>query len=307
MNPRQLKTFLTVARLGNLTRAAKESNLAQSSLSDQMQALEAELGVQLFERSRLGVILTSSGEVLRAYAEEIMALNDEAKAAIRAAAQLQESALRIGTLETIAAEKLAVFLSRFRHVNPNIDLTLKIGGSGELQRQLEEGSIDMAITFDRGLRDERFVKRLLSREPLALIAGGNSKAAAPEKLEDLIHLPFIATETGCVYRHLFDRAFADAGIAAPRIATQADSIATIMKLVASGAGYGVVPRLALGTDAKQGNIRIMPWPGATPTTSLIMAWRRRRIQPAALSLLLAAASQDLGSLRSVDVRPRHAV
>lgn len=53
MNPHQLKAFLAVARLGNLTRAASEANLAQSSLSDQMQSLEQELGVQLFERSWL--------------------------------------------------------------------------------------------------------------------------------------------------------------------------------------------------------------------------------------------------------------
>jgi len=114
MNPRQLKTFLAVAKHGNITRAASEANLAQSSLSDQMQALEEELGVPLFERSRQGVTLTPAGDVLKSYAEEILALNDEAKTAIRAAAGLEKQALTIGTLETIAAEKLAGFLSRFR-------------------------------------------------------------------------------------------------------------------------------------------------------------------------------------------------
>ncbi len=73
MNPRQLKTFLAVARHGNFTRAASEANLAQSSLSDQMQALEEELGAPLFERSRQGVTLTPAGDVLRSYAEEILA------------------------------------------------------------------------------------------------------------------------------------------------------------------------------------------------------------------------------------------
>src|SRR5690242_6782996 len=76
MNPRQLKTFLAVAKQGNITRAASEANLAQSSLSDQMQALEEELGVPLFERSRQGVTLTPAGDVLKSYAEEILALND---------------------------------------------------------------------------------------------------------------------------------------------------------------------------------------------------------------------------------------
>ncbi len=306
MNPRQLRTFLAVARHGNFTRAASEANLAQSSLSDQMQALEEELGVALFTRSRQGVALTPAGDMLKAYAEEILALNDEARGAIRAAAHLEQQTLTIGTLETIAAEKLAALLSRFRETYPDIGLTLKIGGSGELQRRLEEGSIDIAFTFDRGDQDERFIIRPVSREPLTLIAGGKSDAAAPEKLADLTALPFIATESGCVYRRLFDDAFADAGLAAPRIVTQADSIATIIRLVASGAGYGLVPRLALGADTSRDDVQELPWPGTAPMAALVMSWRRRRIQPPALARLIAAATGDTRPFKPADARLRRA-
>lgn len=306
MNPRQLKTFLAVAKHGNFTRAAGDANLAQSSLSDQIQVLEEELGVQLFERSRQGVTLTPAGDTLKAYAEEILALNDEAKAAIRAAAGLGGQTLAIGTLETVAAEKFAPFLSRFREAHADIGLTLKIAGSGELQRRLEDGSIDIAITFDRGEQDERFVTRLVSREPLMLIAGRNAGAIPPGNLADLSQLPFIATETGCVYRRLFDTAFAEAGIATPDIVTQADSIQTIIRLVASGAGYGLVPRLAANLAVERGDVAELPWPGDTPTASLIMLWRRRRVQPPALSLLLASASEDLRPVRPADARLRRA-
>lgn len=306
MNPRQLKTFLAIARHGNFTRAASEANLAQSSLSDQMQALEEELGVQLFERSRQGVTLTPAGDTLKAYAEEILALNDEAKAAIRAATGLGGQSLAIGTLETIAAEKLAPFLSRFRETHADIGLTLKIGGSGELQRRLEDGSIDIAFTFDRGEQDERFVTRSVSREPLVLISGRKAEVGPPKSLAELSHLPFVATETGCVYRRLFDNAFADAGIAAPDIVTQADSIQTIIRLVASGAGYGLVPRLAATPAAERGDVMELPWPGDAPTASLIMLWRRRRVQPPALSSLLGSAAEAFRPVRSADARLRRA-
>ncbi|MBB3391674.1 DNA-binding transcriptional LysR family regulator [Rhizobium sp. BK275] len=306
MNPRHLKTFLAVARHCNFTRAASEANLAQSSLSDQIQVLEEELGVQLFERSRQRVTLTPAGDTLKAYAEEILALNDEAKAAIRAAAGLGGQSLTIGTLETIAAEKLAPFLSRLRETHADIGLTLKIGGSGELQRRLEDGSIDIAFTFDRGERDERFMTRLVSREPLVLIASRNNGATSPESLADLSHLPFIATETGCVYRRLFDAAFTEAGIAAPDIVTQADSIQTIIRLVASGAGYGLVPRLAAAPAAERGDVVELSWPGDTPTASLVMLWRRRRLQPPALSLLLGSAAEAFRPFRPADARLRRA-
>ncbi|MBB3656895.1 DNA-binding transcriptional LysR family regulator [Rhizobium sp. BK650] len=305
MNPRQLKTFLAVARHGNFTRAASEINLAQSSLSDQMQALEEETGVQLFTRSRQGVTLTPAGDMLKAYAQEILALNDEAMAAVRTAAGSRGQTLSIGTLETVAVKKLAPFLSRFRKRNADIALTLKIGGSGELQRRLEDGSIDIAFTFDRGMEDERFVTRLISREPLVLISGHNA-AEPPKDLAELSRLPFVATETGCVYRRLFDTAFTEADIAAPDIVTQADSITTIIRLVAAGAGYGLVPRLALGADMAHGDVRELPWPANTPTASLVMIWRRRRVQPPALSSLLAQATEDFRSVRPADARLRRA-
>ncbi|MGR9076884.1 LysR family transcriptional regulator [Rhizobium leguminosarum] len=306
MNPRQLKTFLAVIRHENLTRAAAEVSLAQSSLSDQIQALEEELGAELFLRSRQGVVPTPAGAVLKAYAEEILALNDEAKDAVNAAAGSAEQSITLGTLETIAAERLAPWLSLFRKKNPRVGLKLKVNGSGELLAQLQHGSIDVAFTFDRGQQDERFLTRRICSEPLVLIAGRDAQARPPESLTALSTVPFVATETGCVYRHLFDTAFAEANIAAPSIVTEADSIATIIRLVASGPGYGLVPRLALGPAATRGDVVELPWPGKPPAASLVMMWRRRRVQSPALTILLQSASVELSPLRSADARLRHA-
>ncbi|MBB3646203.1 DNA-binding transcriptional LysR family regulator [Rhizobium sp. BK619] len=306
MNPRQLKTFLAVIRHKNLTRAAAEVNLAQSSLSDQIQALEEELGVELFLRSRQGVALTPAGAALKAYAEEILALNDEAKAAVYAAAGRSEQSIILGTLETIAAERLAPWLSLVRRQNPGLGLKLKVGGSGELRAQLQHGSIDVAFTFDRGEQDERVATRRISIEPLVLITGRDSLTCRPESLAALSAMPFVTTETGCIYRHLFDTAFAEAGLPAPPIVAQADSIATIIKLVASGPGYGLVPRLAISPAAARSDVVELPWPGEPPTASLVMMWRRRRVQPPALALLMQSASEEFLPLRPADARLRHA-
>ncbi|MBB4250275.1 LysR family transcriptional regulator [Rhizobium sp. BK008] len=306
MNPRQLKTFLAVIRHENLTRAAAEVSLAQSSLSDQIQALEEELGAELFHRSRQGVVPTPAGAVLKAYAEEILTLNDAAKTAVSAAAGSTGQSITLGTLETIAAERLAPWLSLFRKKNPDVGLKLKVGGSGELVAQLQQGTIDVAFTFDRGHQDERFLTRRICSEPLVLIAGRASQAGPPESLAALSAVPFVATEIGCVYRHLFETAFADAGIATPPVVTEADSIATIIRLVASGAGYGLVPRLALGQAATRDDVVELPWPGNPTAASLIMMWRRRRVQPPALSLLLASASENLQPVKPADARLRRA-
>lgn len=113
MHPRLLKTFLAVARSRNITRAADAVHLAQSSVSDQIQALEAELGAALFTRSKSGLELTPAGLALKPIAEELLRLDGEARAAVLAAAGRTSGALTIGALETIASARLAPWLPGF--------------------------------------------------------------------------------------------------------------------------------------------------------------------------------------------------
>lgn len=308
MHPRLLKTFLVVARHRNITRAAEEIHLAQSSVSDQIQSLETELGAQLFARSKLGLALTHAGETLKPYAEDILMLADEARAAMDATTGQTAGTVTIGALETIASVKLPQWLSAFQGDHPDIRLRLQVAGSGDLLRKLEGGEIDVAFCFDKGGLDERLAKRTLSAEPLILVASPEMEATSRScDFTALAAMSFVATEVGCVYRHLFDTAFAEAGIAAPKLAAEVGSIGTIARLVAAGTGLGLVPRLAVADALDRGEIVEMPWPGAIRTASLIMIWRRQRILPPALKLLLAAASDKNAPVKSAGAHPRHAV
>jgi len=308
MHPRSLKTFLAVARHRNITRAAREVHLAQSSVSDQIQSLESELGVTLFTRSRQGLDLTASGEALKPYAEEMLQLAEEARIAVEATTGTTAATVTIGALETIATVKLPQWLAAFRGDHPEIGLRLKIAGSNVLLRQLEEGEIDVAFCFDKGGLDERLARRTISAEPLVLVASAeNATASRQGDLAALAAMRFVVTETGCVYRHLFDTAFAETGMATPKLAAEVGSIGAIAGLVAKGVGMGLVPRLAVAGALDRGEVVEVPWPGSARTASLVMVWRRRRVQPPALKLLLAAASETFAPVRSTGARPRHAV
>ncbi|MEO5756260.1 MAG: LysR family transcriptional regulator [Mesorhizobium sp.] len=310
MHPRLLKTFLAVARCRNITRAAETVHLAQSSVSDQIQALEAELGTALFARSRSGLDLTPAGQALCPYAEDILALAEEARATVQATAGQAAGSLTIGALETIATARLAPWLARFQADHSGISTRLKVAGSGALLRLLEDGEIDAAFCFDSGGfitgADERFARRTLSAEPLVLVAAAG-QGRAPHELASLAAMNFVATEPGCVYRHLFDSAFAEAGLAAPKLAAEVGSIGAIAGLVAAGAGLALVPRLAVSEALERGEIVEMPWPGTARTAALTIIWRRRRVQPPALKLLLAAAADGFAPVKPADARPRHAV
>lgn len=295
MHPRLLKTFLAVARSRNITRAAAAVNLAQSSVSDQIQTLEAELGAALFTRSKSGLDLTPAGKALRPIAEELLRLDGEARAAVMAASGTSGGVLTIGALETIASSRLAPWLPGFQAGHPDITVRMKVADSGTLLRLLEGGDIDVAFCFDRGdgaKADERLARRTIAREPLALVAAPG-QGTAPCDPAGLARSRFVATEPGCIYRHMFDTGFAEAGVEAPKPVVEAGSIVAIARLVAAGAGLGLVPRLAVSEALARGDLVELPWPGRAQAAPLVMIWRHRRVQPPALRQLLAAARDTL--------------
>lgn len=297
MHPRLLRTFLAVARSRNITRAAEAVHLAQSSVSDQIQSLEAELGTALFTRPKSGLELTPAGLALKPIAEELLRLDGEARAAVQAASGQTRGVLTVGALETIASARLAPWLPGFQASHPDITVRMKVADSGTLLRQLEEGDIDVAFCFDRrdlsnGGADQRFARRTIAAEPLALVAAPG-QSAVPRDLAALAAKRFVATEPGCIYRHMFDTAFAEAGIGAPELAAEVGSIGAIARLVAAGSGLGLVPRLAVSDALARGDLTELTWPGEMRTASLTMIWRRRRVQTPALRQLLAAARETL--------------
>lgn len=286
MQLRMLKTFLAVARRGNVTRAAEDVHLAQSSVSDQLQALEAELDAPLFVRTRQGLRLTAAGEALAAHAHELLAKWDEATSAVAVAAGRETGTITLGALETIAATRLAPWMAEFRRSHASIVLKLEVMGSGELLRAVGGGEIDAAFCFDRGTLDPRLASRPLRREPLVLIAAPGTPHAVDDITSIAASTHFVATGQGCVYRHLFEVAFARAGATVPTPIIEADSIRTIIGLVASGAGMALVPRVAAAAALARSQVQEMPWPDADAAAQLLLLWRRQRPLRPALGAVL---------------------
>ena len=227
------------------------------------------MGASLFTRSKLGLELTPAGEALKPYAEEILALADEARAMMQAAGGHTAGSVTIGALETVASAKLPRWLSDSRNHHPDVNLRLKIAGSDALLRDLKDGVIDAAFCFDKGDLDKGLAKRTISVEPLVLVAPpGGHPVSAKGGLAALGSTSIVTTEVGCIYRRLFDEAFAEAGVAAPKIAAEVGSIGAIAGLVAAGAGLGRVPRLAVPDALDRGEVVEMPWPGPVRTASL---------------------------------------
>jgi DNA-binding transcriptional LysR family regulator len=136
-----LVTFSTVARTGGVTRAADELNTVQSNITQRVKALEAEIGVALFERHSRGMTLTGAGRRLLPYAQRMVALSREAMLAAREDGE-PKGPLAIGSMETTAAVRLPSLLAEFHRRFPAVPFEL-----GTLDGMIGCVAADMGVTL----------------------------------------------------------------------------------------------------------------------------------------------------------------
>jgi DNA-binding transcriptional LysR family regulator len=323
MQLRHLKTFAAVASTLNMTRAAERVHLAQSSVTEQIQALEADLGAPLFDRSRRTLRLTEAGRTLLAYSQDLLALADEARAAVAHAAGAATGTLNIGGLETLCGNRLTPILAGFAKAHPAISLKLKVASSGELRDAVRAGAMDVCFAFGASEQDTDLQTEDVAEEPLVVIAPSRHSLAGAASVPPAHWAgeAFLVTENGCVYRRMFEDAFPPGSPGRPRIAGQFDSMATIRALVAAGLGCALVPESVAGKSAddraenrakdraknsannrannRAGNsanngadtFAVFAWEGERRAIPITMKWRTRRVQPPALQLFLDAVRE----------------
>ncbi|MCR4267893.1 LysR family transcriptional regulator [Nitratireductor sp. ZSWI3] len=294
MQLRHLKTFAAVADTLNLTRAGERVHLSQSSVTEQIQALEADLGVPLFDRSRRRLALTPAGQRLLGYATELLTLADEARAAVADVSATISGRLVVGGLETLCSTRLPDLLAAFSRRCPAVEIRLTTADSGSLRNGVRNGDLDVGFIFGAAPAAPGVRSEAVAEERLLVILPANHRLAdraaiGPGELADEA---FAVTEPGCVYRKMFDEAFADTRPERPRLIGEYGSIGSIRGIVEVGAGCALVPRSALA--GQSANVAALPWSGPHATTPVTMMWRHRRTQSPAARAFLAAAREHLG-------------
>ena len=285
MQLKHLKTFVAVAGTLNLTKAAGIVHLSQSSVSEQIQALEADIGAALFERGRRGLSLTPAGQALLEPARAMLALADDARDAVAEASGEVSGHLRIGGLESLCATRLPALIARYRRDHPQIEVSLGAGSSGELRRRVEAGALDAAFVYGEPTMDAPFRSAVIARDPLVIIA--------PPGTNDWTQLAFLRTEPGCVYRRMFDDAFTGRDM---RIAGDYGSLSAVVALVEAGMGAALIPAPIVADTAQVA--RLTPPPGVE-TAPVSLLWRHRRGLPRHLAAFLAASRE---AVAAVDVQ-----
>lgn len=252
MEIHQLTYFVAVAETGSFSRAAERCNIAQPSLSQQIQKLEQELGEPLFDRLTRRVVLTDAGRALLPRAISILAELQDIKHAMKQETDVSRGALNVGFIPTIAPFVLPRVIQRFSSDFPHARLSVHEDLTESLVRDLVDGKLDVGITstpiHNRLIRTEE----LLS-EPL-LVASSRSHditTRASIHVAELDDFPFIAlSEMHCLGEQV--QSFCYQQNLELKIVCNTSQLSTVQNCVANGLGVSLVPRaLALNDRSKQ--------------------------------------------------------
>ncbi|AGL17245.1 LysR family transcriptional regulator [Actinoplanes sp. N902-109] len=267
MELRNLRAFATVARTLSVTRAARELHYAQSSVSEQILALERDLGVDLLDRSQRQVRLTAPGTVLAGYAERVFALLDEARTAVGQPV----AELAVGAMETIGVHLLPPVLSDYHARHPGTRLRVVQHNRNRLYDAVAGGELDLCVTYGPAPTDPGLRTRVLAEEPLVVIVAPGHPLAGRGRapLAELAGLAFLSTGRGCSFRQMFDATFAVEPVA------ELSSLGALGACVAAGMGCALLPSASVRAQAGRGEIAVVACADTFLRTDIMMSWRDR--------------------------------
>ena len=250
LNLNRLRILVEVASRGSFSAAADALSYTQSAVSQQVAALEAETGVTLIERLPRGVRLTAAGQVLREYAEGIIARLHAAEAEMAAIAGLRGGQLRMASFPTAGATLMPLAIAIFRGQHPEVGLMLAEGEPEEIGPRLCAGEFDLALLFEFEGTSESLGPELeriaLFEDPIFLaLPADHALAQRPAlRLEDLRAEAWIQTSASSPCARHVVRSCHAAGFD-PIVSFESDDYQTVQGLVAAGVGVALIPKLAL--------------------------------------------------------------
>ncbi|MFI6048653.1 LysR family transcriptional regulator [Streptomyces violascens] len=270
MQFQQLLYFVAVAETRHFTRAAERVHVSQPSLSQQIKALENELGAELFSRARGNIALTDAGEALLPLARRILADADTARIEVQELAQLRRGRVRLGATPSLCTGLLPDVLRAFHDRHRGIQLLIEEGGSHDLVRELARGALDLAlIVLPLPTGSPALTTIELLQEDLVVVS---SAAEAPPgsgssvRVADLRDAPLVMFRHGYDLRELTVAACRAEGFE-PAFTVEGGEMDAVLGFVRAGLGAAVVPSMVA---ARARDLRVTPLarPGLRRTIAL---------------------------------------
>jgi DNA-binding transcriptional LysR family regulator len=265
-----LRTLVAIVRNGSFVRAAERVGRSESAVSLQLKRLEEQVGQKMFHRAGRNMVLTDAGERMLAYAERLIALNDEA--VIEAAGLRLEGPVRLGVSPDFAETWLPTALARFVRICPAVDIQTTVERSPALLALFSRGELDLAMSFATGQSEHA---RWSGSIPMAWIG----TPSYVRRAEDPVRLAVF--DPPCLFRAAATAALDNHGILWT-VDFKSSSLASLWAAVA--AGLGITVRTPVGLPPQLTALGEAAGLPTLPSTALALLQRDTPTSPAAEEL-----------------------
>jgi DNA-binding transcriptional LysR family regulator len=270
MDIRQLRTFATIARLSNFTRAAEELHIAQPAVSMAIRKLEEELELTLFSRQDRKVTLTAEGEILLEHARRILADLEAARQEMTDLRGLEKGEVRVGIPPMMSSYFFPLIIREFARRYPGLQLSVLGEGAWRIQRLLSQGELDMGVIAGGQLPETLETRHFLREEVVVCLPTGHPLAerkAIP--LAEFTRQPLVFFKEGYFLREMiFDKL--RKGALQPQIVFETNLFTLVKSLVKGGLGISTFLRMVVTGDPE-----LVAVPFDPPLhLDLVIAWKK---------------------------------
>jgi len=271
---RQLHYFDALARIGHFGRAAEACAVTQPALSMQIHELEAQLGVALFERGRKRIVLTEAGRAIAGKAARILMDAQDLIDVARHRNKVLCGTLRFGVIPTVGPYLLPALLPKLNEAFPDLELHVRETQTSVLLAELSDGKLDVVFLAlpiaipeleSRDLIEDKFL--------LAVPSDYQGKGRVVVTKDFLRHQRLLLLEEGHCFR---DQALIFCGLQQSSALNTmgASTFATIVRMVANGLGITFLPEMAVSTEIRSKEIRVLRLAAPEPKRTLGLVWRK---------------------------------
>jgi DNA-binding transcriptional LysR family regulator len=252
----QLETFLTVAREGSFSRAAKKLYRTQPAISQTVRKLEDEVGEPLFDRSSREGILTDTGKVLLEYAEKLLNMRGEAISALQELREMNKGKLSVAANEFTCLYMLPV-LNEFRRLHPMVKVTIERSLASRIPDELLNHSVEMGVLTFRP--DDSLRSIIVYRDELAFVVPPTHPLARSKEvnIRQLGAEYFVAHHVPSPYRAKVLETFQKRKVPL-HMDVELPTIEAIKKFVAMGNGVALIPAICVEAELHRGDLVSLP-------------------------------------------------
>lgn len=288
----QLLIVRAIAQHGNFRRAADSLYLSQPAVSLQIQNLERQLGVVLFNRGGRQVYITEAGQTFLEYSDQILKLCQEASRALADLDDMKRGILLLGASQTVGTYVMPQLIGQFWQAYPQISLQLLVQSTRRVAHKLVSGELDLAIVggeIPTELRS-RLTIMAYAQDQFVLVSAPTQKialeAGSPLQVADLARLRFITLDAQSSTRQTLDRSLHKAGVDPTTFQTSVElsSIEAIKRAVQAGLGVAFLSRSAVKPELDRGDLIQLPVEGLEVKRILWLAYNPDRYQSRAAKL-----------------------